>query len=359
MLRAFLEDVIDMRYPSTALLWLICGLANVAWAQPAPSPPQESLAPSAPVVLQAQDGIVDLDTMIVSGVQPGPGLWKVSKGDRVLWVLGTLSPLPRGIEWDTRRVDEVIAGSQEVLLAPSVNVDTDSGFFGNLTLIPGALKARRNPDGKRLQDLVPRAQYARWQVLKARYIGGDRGIEQWRPVFAALELYQKAIEKSRMSGRGIVGPHVTKTAKRLGVKTTNPVVKITIKEPRKALKEFQATTLDDGDCFARTLDRIDTDLGTMIARANAWAIGDVQTLRELPFGNQFTACSAAFGSAALARKYGVADMARQMETRWLAAAESALTRNASTFATLPIAELLKPDGYLAKLQAKGYEVEAP
>lgn len=313
-----------------------------------------------PVPAGGATDIVDLDTMVVSGVQPGPGLWKVTAGNgHELWVLGTLAPLPRGMQWDSRRVAEVVAASQEVLFAPSVSIDTDSGFFGNLTLIPGALKARRNPDGKRLQDVVPADQYARWQVLKARYIGGDRGIEQWRPVFAALELYEKAIRKAGLRTGGVVGPEVTRLAKQHTIKTTNPVVKITIARPREALKEFATTTLDDGDCFARTLDRIETDLGTMRARANAWAIGDVQTLRELPYGNQFTACSAAFGSGALARKHGIADMAGQMERKWLAEAERALAGNASTFATLPIAELLKPNGYLAKLEAKGYVVEAP
>ena len=341
-------------------LLLVC-LAGAGLAQDAAAP--RSVAPAgadrASPADPAAPEVRDLPTLVVTGVQPGPGLWKVSRGENVLWVLGTLSPLPRGMEWDAQRVDQVIAQSQEVLYSPSVSVDTDTGFFGNLTLIPSALKARRNPDGKRLQDVVPPAQYARWQALKARYIGRDRGIEQWRPVFAALELYEKAIEKAGMSGRGLVGPQVAKLAKRHGVKTTSPVVKITIREPRKALKEFATTTLDDGDCFAKTLDRIESDIGTMRARANAWAIGDIQTLRELPYGNQFTACSAAFGTAELARKHGVADMAGQIERTWMAAAEGALARNRSTFATLPIAELLKRDGFLAKLEAKGYEVEAP
>lgn len=349
---------------ASMLLWVFAG---TAWAQAAPAASPrpadaESAVPSAPAAqgAVADDGIVDLDTMVVSGVQPGPGLWKVTaRNGHVLWVLGTLSPLPRGMEWDTRRIEDAIAGSQQVLLSPSVDVDADVGFFGKLTLIPTALKARRSPDGKRLQDLVPPAQYARWQVLKARYIGGDRGIEQWRPVFAALELYEKAIKRAGMSGRGVVGPQVSRLAKKHGVPSVNPVVKVEIREPRKVLKEFAATTLDDGDCFAKTIARIEGDLGTMAARANAWAIGDVQTLRELPFGNQFTACTAAFSGAALARKIGVADMGAKLEAKWLSAAEAALARNASTFATLPIAELLKPDGYLARLQAKGYEVEAP
>ena len=305
------------------------------------------------------DDVRDLPTLVVTGAQPGPGLWKVSKGDHVLWVLGTLSPLPRGIEWDASRVDEVIAQSQQVLASPSVSVKSDTGFFGRLALIPTAFKARRNPDGRTLQQLVPPADYARWQALKARYIGGERGIEQWRPVFAALELYGKAIRKSGMRQGGVVEPVVRKLARKHAVATVEPKVLITIAKPKQALREFAATTLDDRACFSRTLDRIEGDLGTMVVRANAWSIGDIQTLREQPFSNQFTACSAAFTGAALARKHGIADLPQRIERTWMAAAEAALARNRSTFATLPIAELLKPDGYLAKLQAKGYEVEAP
>jgi hypothetical protein len=297
--------------------------------------------------------------IVVTGLQPGPGLWKVSRGDHVLWVLGTLSPLPRGIEWDTNAVEKAISRSQEVLQSPSVQIESDAGFFGKLALIPAALRARKNPDGRSLQQLVPPQEYARWQALKRKYIGGDRGIERWRPVFAALELYDKAIRKSGMRQGGVVAPVVEKMAKRYGVKITKPEVLVTIAKPRETLQDFAATTLDDRDCFTRTLDRIEGDLGTMVVRANAWAIGDIQTLREQPFGNQFTACTAAFTGAALARKHGVADLPQRLERKWMAAAEAALARNTSTFATLPIAELLKEDGYLAKLQAKGYQVEAP
>jgi hypothetical protein len=43
----------------------------------------------------------------------------------------------------------------------------------------------------------------------------------------------------------------------------------------------------------------------------------------------------------------------------MAAAESALKRNASTLAVLPIGRLVAADGYLARLRANGYAVEAP
>lgn len=303
--------------------------------------------------------IRDLQAIVVTGMQPGPGMWRVSRGDHALWVLGTLSPLPRNIQWDSNAVEKVISQSQEVLASPSVSLKADAGFFGTLALIPSALKARRNPNGVTLAELVPAREYARWQVLKSKYIGRNAGIEQWRPVFAALELYDAAIRKSGMTPSGLVAPLVAKAAKRYGVKITEPKVTITIDRPKAALKEFSASSLDDMGCFSKTLARIEGDLGTMVERANAWAIGDLDRLRELPFGNQFAACSAAFTQAGLARKHGMDDLAQRLEHTWMAAAESALQRNRVTFATLPIAELLKPDGYLAKLAAQGYLVEAP
>ncbi len=341
---------------------LLClALAVLPWtanaqAAAADEPLAASTAPSA----KPQDGaIVDLQTVVVSGSQPGPGLWRVSKGDHVLWILGTQSPLPRRMEWESGPVEQVVSQSQEVIQPPSVGMKAEVGFFGMLGLIPSAFKARRNPDDKTLQEVVPAAQYARWQVLKARYVGKDRGIERWRPVFAALELYDKAIERSGMTTSGIVGPAVAKMAKRHKVKVTPAKVEIAIAEPKRALKEFSTASLNDLQCFEKTLDRIQGDLDNMAARANAWAVGDINLLRDLPSNSQFAACSAAFTEAALARKYGINDLSQQVERKWMSVAESALARNTSTFAMLPISELLKSDGYMAKLQAKGYEVQTP
>jgi len=305
------------------------------------------------------DKVIDLGTVVVTGAQPGPGLWKVRKGDHTLWILGTLSPLPKRIQWESANVQQVIAGSQEVLGPPGVAVKTKQGMFRTLLLLPSLFKARKNPDGKTLQELLPPAQFARWQGLKQRYIGRDRGIEKWRPVFAALELYNKAIERSGMTHGGVVGPVTGAAIKRAKINTTRTDVTITIDNPKAAIKAFSSESLNDQDCFNRTLDRIEGDLGTMIARANAWAGGDIETLRTLPYRNQFTACSAAFAEADIARKLGYQDLDKRMERSWLAAAETALGKNVSTFATLPISQLLQPEGYLAKLRAKGYDIEEP
>lgn len=302
--------------------------------------------------------IRDLEPVVVSGVQPGPGLWKVRKGDNTLWVLGTVSPVPRRMEWESRDVEKVIAQAQEVIEGPGVRIDADLGFFGKLALAPKAFGARKNPDGQTLQEVVPPDMYARWLVLKHKYIGDDRGVESYRPILAAMELYEEAIEDTGLRQGGLVWPVVERLAKRYDVPRTETVVKVMIQDPKAALNEFRTSKLEDLDCFAKTLQRLESDLGTMRDRANAWAVGDLETLKALPYTDQNEACLRAAAQSGVLRKR-TGDIEEQVAARWLGAAEAALAKNRVTFAVLPMRELLKPDGYIAKLRAKGYAVEEP
>ncbi|WP_407354434.1 TraB/GumN family protein [Luteimonas sp. R10] len=305
------------------------------------------------------DGIVEFDTVVVSGLQPGPGLWKVSKGDNTLHILGTLSPLPRRMEWVSAEVEAVIAGSQEVIGPPSISMRSGLGMFRSMLLLPSLLKVRRNPDGRTLEQSVPPELYARWKPLKARYIGGDRGIERWRPIFAAQELYEAAMRESGLTQDGVVQKTVARAAKRSKVRITPVDLELVVEDPKAAIREFRAGPLADTDCFAKTLTRIETDLDAMRQRANAWAVGDIEALRALPYDNQYSACIRAITKTGLARRLGIDDAHRRAADAWVAAAEQTLANNASSFATLPMSLLLSPDGYLATLQAKGYAIQAP
>ena len=74
-----------------------------------------------------------LDEVLVTGEQPGPGLWRVSRGEHELWILGTFDPLPRKMSWRAEEATEVIGRSQAVLAPPGVDIDV--GFFKGLTLV--------------------------------------------------------------------------------------------------------------------------------------------------------------------------------------------------------------------------------
>lgn len=302
---------------------------------------------------------VQLDTVVVSGVLPGPGMWKVSKDGHVLWVLGTVTPLPRRMQWESRDVAAVLATATEVIRPPSLVMDFDVGFFQGLLLAPKAFGARKNPDGKSLQDVVPAELYARWLPLKEKYIGSDRGVERWRPLFAADRLYEEAMDDADLVRSGIVGPVVETAIKARKPKVTSPRYKLVIADPKAALNEFREERLDDRACFAKSLDSLESDLAAMRLRANAWAIGDIDALRNLPLSDQAEACMHAALQADAVRKRGPADIDAEVRKLWLDAARKALAGNGVSFAILPIRELLKPDGYLSALQAQGYVVEAP
>lgn len=300
-----------------------------------------------------------LAPVVVSGVVSGPGLWKVSKNGHVLWVLGTLSPLPDHMQWESHEVEQVIAQSKQVLLQPKLELKADVGFFGKLFLLPAAYGARKNPDGKSLDQVMDAPTYARWLALKQKYIGNDGGIERWRPLFAAEELYNKALKANGLNRDGGVTGTVSALAKSAGVPETPVQYRVEIQHPRDAIKAFKAAAPSDMECFNRTLDTIEHDLPAMTERANAWATGDLETLRQLPDSHRHDTCVAAVTGAGFARQLGMADIPAQLEAAWLAAARDALAKNDTSFAMLPMDELLSPNGYLARLGAQGYTVESP
>lgn len=329
------------------VLVMFCGLACAVpvFAQGAPQSGAQTIRDEAPVV--------------VTGRLRGPGLWKVSRNGHVMHVLGTVMPLPERMEWLPGEVSAVLAQSSEVVLSPRFVVDTDLGFFGKLSMVPSLLRARRNPGDAALREVVPADAYARWLPLKQRYLGRDRGVEKMRPVFAAFELYEAAIERSGLSMENVVRPVVDRGIDRYGIRRTEPEVKAVLADAKGALREFRTSALDDVACFDRMLLNLENDIPRMVERANAWAIGDIDALRTLPLGDQYEACRDALLRADVARRHGMGDAASAVRDAWLDAVETAIGRNERSFAVVPMSEWLAPDGHLAQLVARGYDVESP
>ena len=338
-----------MRIPSLLLVSTFCFFFPAAVGA-------QSLAAPAPVVLEQ---------MVVSGEQPGPGMWKVSKGDHVLWIVGTQTPVPQKMTWRAKGIEAIVAQSQEILTAPSMTISLKQiGYFRALTMLPSMMQVRKNPDGAMLKDVVPPALYARWLPLRDKYIeqynsDSESDVEGWRPMFAALELYRNAIRKSGLSSASPVWGVISDAAKKHNIKITTVKFEPAISEPRAALKELRESRLADIDCFAKTIERIETDLAAMRVRANAWARGDIDAIRKQPAADQRAACEAAIRDASFMKTLGAQNALAQMEITWLNAAEAALKNDTVALAVLPIAQIVAPDGYVAKLRARGYVVQEP
>ncbi len=333
--------------------WMQCGLVLAMWlaagpvlAQPAPPP-------------AGSDTVVDLDTVQVTGEQPGPGLWKVTGPQgHVLWILGTVSPLPARVEWRSDDVERTIAGVDHVLGDPGFGLHAKIGFFKGLTLLPLAKKTARDPQGRTLDQLLPAPTYVRWLGLKQTYLGNDRSVEKERPLVASGRLYRAFLKRNGLRDSKQVKDALKRVYKAHDLQPEDVQVKLKIDDIRGALKELQASEVDDRACFERTLDTVEFQAPVLRERANAWALGDVTALKRLSSSTMAQSCREMLQDSEFVRRRGWSNLPQQVRARWLQAADAALAKHAGTFATVPVSQLLG-EGYLEELTQRGYVIEAP
>ncbi len=311
-----------------------------------------------------------IDEIVITGEYPGPGLWKVTRdgepAGHTLWIIGDPPPLPKRLAWKSSAVEAVVLRSQEILRDTGVTMKPDEkiGFFRGLTLLPSALRARKNPDEAKLRDLVPPDVYARWLVQKKRFLGYDSSVENWRPLFAADKLRKAALSDLGLRDSGMVWEVVGDLARKHKLRVTQPMLEFTIKssEIKSRIQEFSKEALPDVDCLSRTLDYTEalSQRDVEAARAQAWATADLDTLEQLPaLPNPGLTCVLAIMSSQVAKELLPPDIPEQAQARWIAEAERALRDNETTFAIVPLAKLMRADGYVARLRAKGYVVDVP
>ena len=327
----------------SALCWSL--LAVPAWAQP-------------PVAAAATESAEPAPEQIhVVAQRPGPGMWKVSKGEHVLWVFGTYAPLPKNMQWRSQQVENVIKHSQEYLSPPSASANP--GFFKSITLLPSLIGVRKNPDGAQLRDVMAQDDYTRWNTLKAKYLPENTDVERERPIFAAQVLSEAARKQAGLVEGSVVRKQVLDLVKQHQLKQTSSTFEIPMDNARAVLKNFKKSTLDDAACLARTMATLEDDIDAASTRANAWAKGDIDAMRHLNFADRKSCFDSLLNSAAFDAEPEFKNMEVRANAKWLVSAEKALETNTSTFAMLPIDDVFDPKGVIAALAAKGYVVEQP
>jgi uncharacterized protein YbaP (TraB family) len=333
---------------TSALLIIPGALSTRAFAQANEANEAGAEAASAPI-----------EEVVVTGEQPGPGLWKVTHGGtNVVWVLGTVGSVPKDVKWRSRQVEEVIAHAQVVIFGESVS-PANIGLFRGLLLLRSVMKLRYNPDQAVLKDLIPPEQYERWLVLRKKHFDDDKDYDRVRPMFIALQLSGAAARESGLSAEGNLGRIVATTAKEHDVPIREAEVKMEIADPKKAIRDFAGTPREkDLECFNQTLDHLDSDLDKSKARARAWAVGDIDAFRQLPAPVAQKVCLEALTSAPGLRAE-FTKLKDDMNDAWLWEVQKAVELHAVTLAVTSLDDVLSPTGRLARLRERGYTVEAP
>jgi uncharacterized protein YbaP (TraB family) len=283
-----------------------------------------------------------VEEVLVTGVHPGPGMWKVTHGENTLWILGTQAPLPQRLVWRSQEVEFAISEAQQVLDAYSASFSLRGGN-------PLAMKS------KSLRRVLPRKAYSQWRALKKKYIGDNDEIESALPVTAALLLRSNAFAQTGLGNSDVVLRELHRLAQAYQVPVTNEhqVTKVIAGVPTDAGAERRGV-----DFLVETMKNLEGDLRAARARANAWAVGDIEALRVQAAADTNVARLYASSWPYLS-EVELAELTAETDAKWLTAAEKALRRNQTSVASLPIFMLLREDGLLTALRARGFEVLEP
>lgn len=299
-----------------------------------------------------------LDQVVVSGEQPGPGLWKVTNGNRVLWIVSTVSPVPKDLKWRSRQVESIVASAK--LVFADFEAKPNIGIFRGLRYLPAILRARFNPDKLTLKDIITPEQYAKWLPLRKEYFKDDADIERVRPMLIAFALYGKAMDKAGLRDASPVGKIMQSTAKKHRVKWKVTEIKIDIQKPKELIKAFVETTPRENDvgCFLEALDNLETEIETMKQRAAAWAVGDIEAFRKLPRPEVQRMCMKAVTSAPAVDEL-LGSVIERFSQAWRVEADAALAAHETSIAVIDLDSLIREDGVISYLRGRGYAVEEP
>jgi hypothetical protein len=353
--------------------------------------------PATPEAPASTEEVPELDEVVVTGRIPGPPLWKVSKDDRVLWILPLIDAYPRNIEWNSARVEALIAQSQEFIERPLANWGVSTANpFTMARLMGAARRYRRLDKGEKLADLLPPGLYQRYEALRSRYFPRDASMETLRVSVAGMQMQRAIMDREdleTLNYRSLGSPRpitqelykwlkrnksirrtspAYRTGHRLGFGETGTLSKAI--EDASANEAYRRWELD---CFEKVLVYFEEDFARVKRRANDWAQGRADELVDAaPLRGLGNACnfpplipegSPQMEELRQKEPHLVAGLAPMLtgnreegesisRQRWLEAAEAALVRNEVTFSVLAVEDVVGEDSLVSRLRDKGYVI---
>jgi uncharacterized protein YbaP (TraB family) len=288
-----------------------------------------------------------LDEVVVTGERAGPGMWHVHRGAANVWILGSISPLPRDITWRSKQVETVLESTSQVLVQKPIEISIPRILWmlivDRSVLMVGG--------GKRLKDVLPPDLHDRFAAQRSKVTDDAGKWERYRPIIAAAFLQQAAFHQANLSMRLDLGAALRILAKKHGVRVEE--VKVAgVSDMLEALKTMPPAA--ERTCVEASLTTVESGIPRLVDRAQAWASGNVERIENLPELKAVDACRVALDAGR-----GALDVIARIRQTWLASIEKYLQAPGTTIAVVNLDMMLERGGLLDALRAKGYEVDAP
>ncbi|HVU20644.1 MAG TPA: TraB/GumN family protein [Rhizomicrobium sp.] len=304
------------------LIVLVCGLARAD----TPAPPSSWS---------------DIETVVVHAKRRGPVMWRVTKGDSSVVLIGFVGPVPKDLDWNKDGVTEALTGARQLIL----NAQASVGLFEGLWYLTWHSGDVYLPSGTTVESTLPEPLHRRFLAAVAKSNHEVDHYSSLRPPLALLRLEGDVIEAEGLTGKE-PSKSIEKMARHLGV-SAKPVANYEALPMLRALPQMSAAANET--CVKDALDDLDAIAAHADAAADAWAVGDLETLKANWSEQRFQSCIQAVPGVSVLFQRAVSDS--------VAAVNAALARPGKTVMLVSFGALLRKDGILDRLRAGNLQIE--
>ena len=274
-----------------------------------------------------------IETVVVTAKPPGPARWHAVKGRAEVWILPTVSPVPKDLHWDDSAIAALIKDANAVLLPPRGEV----GVFEGLWFYMTDMDSLEQKNGAALEATLPAPLKERFVTTRqkigkdadryGRFLGGVAALmlesDYWKFAQLSPNGPQKSIE--RLASRA--GVHAKAVA-------VYPAMSIVHDVPNMSAAAHLA-------CISDALDDIAVEEEHALPAAQAWAVGDIAGVKNNYAEIKLDQCLSASNAYSVLRENANRDMT--------AAILAALDKPGKTIAVMPIGFFLRKGGVLPLL----------
>jgi len=305
-------------------LVLVCGLARAD--TPAPSSDWSNI-----------------ETVVVTARKPGLVMWRITKGDSSVILIGFVGPVPKDLNWNKDGVTDALTGARQLLLNAQASVGLVEGLW-YLTWHSGDIYL---PSGTTVETTLPEPLRKRYLAALAKSHHDADHYSSLRPPLALLRLEGDVIEAGGLTNKEPAND-IEKIARHLGV-SAKPVADYEALPMMRALPQMSAAANEA--CAKDALDDLDDIAAHSKVAAEAWAVGDLDTLKANWSEQRFQSCIQVVPGVSVLFQRAVNDS--------VTATNAALTKPGKVVMLVSFGALLKKDGILDRLKAEGLEIEQP
>lgn len=282
-----------------------------------------------------------LEVVVVTPHKPGPLMWRVSKGDASVYLIGLVDPVPKDLAWDSSAVADALKGARFLLL----NAQASVGLVEGLWFMTWHSDSVYLPDDTPMESTLPDALRARFVFVRDKIHRDAARYSDLRAPLAALRLEGDFFEASGLA-REEPAKTIERLARKAGVRA-RPLADYEALPMLRALPTMSQAA--NQACVSAALDDIDAIKLHAAAAAQAWAKGDLDGIKANFSEERFASCIQAVPGLRALFERAVNDS--------IAAIDGALAQPGKTVMLISIGPLLRKGGVLDRIDAEGLTVD--